>query len=104
MASRVPAGRSAVIVGTVRPRKPSVLVEGYRQDPRRPDRFLRAFAVRRRAANGRFRAAVPLQRPGLYRLRVRFRGDRRNGPAQAGDLLIRAVRGPTGGTVARAAR
>jgi N-acetylmuramoyl-L-alanine amidase len=104
-ARRVTAGRSAVIVGSVRPRKPSLLVEGHRQDPRRPTRFVRAFTVRRRAAaGGRFRAAVPLRRPGLYRLRVRFAGDRRNGPAQAADLFVRAVRGPTGGTAARAGR
>ena len=104
-ARRVTAGRSAVILGTVRPRKPAVLVEAHRQDPRRPERFVRAFTVRRRAAaGGGFRAAVPLRRPGLYRLRVRFPGDRRNGAAQAADLFVRAVRGPTGGTGGRAAR
>jgi hypothetical protein len=105
VASRVTAGRSAVVTGRLRPRRPALLVEGWRQARPGSSRFVRAFTVRRRtAASGAFRAAVALRRPGLYRLRVRFRGDRRNGPAQAPDLLVRAVRGPTGGTAARAGR
>jgi hypothetical protein len=103
-ARRVTAGRSAVITGALRPQKPAVLVEGWRQTSPTSTRFARAFTVRRRARAGRFRAAVPLRRAGLYRLRVRFAGDRRNGPAQAPDLFVRAVRGPTGGTAARAGR
>ncbi len=101
-APRVRAGRSAVVTGTIRPRKASVLVEAARQAGPNGTRFVRAFTLRARSAGGRFRAAVRLARPGLYRLRVRFAGDRRNGAAQAADLLVRAVRGPTGGTAASA--
>jgi hypothetical protein len=104
-ARRVAAGRSAVVVGSVRPRKRAILVVASRQDPRRPERFVRSFAVRRpTAAAGRFRAPVRLRRPGLYRLSVRFSGDRRNGPAQAPDLYVRAVRSASGGMAARAGR
>jgi hypothetical protein len=103
--SRVAAGRSAILTGSVRPRKPAVLVEGWRQASPRSTRFVRTFTVRRPARAGRFRAAVPLRRPGLYRLRVRFAGDRRNGPAQAADVFVRAVRGRlSGGTGGQAAR
>ena len=104
-ASRVTAGRSAVLLGSVRPRRPSLLVEGWRQASPSSTKYVRAFTVRRRtAADGSFRAPVALRRPGLYRLRVRFAGDRRNGPAQAADLFVRAVRGSTGGTGGRAGR
>jgi hypothetical protein len=97
-ASRVTAGRSAVVTGGVRPRKGSVLVEAWRQASASSTRFVRAFTLRSRTrAGGRFRAAVPLRRPGLYRLRVRFPGDGRNGPAQAADLFVRAVRGRVSG-------
>jgi hypothetical protein len=103
-AARVTAGRSAVVLGAVRPAKGALLVEASRQ-ARPGGRFVRAFAVRRRvAADGRFRAAVALRRPGLYRLRVRFAGDRRHAATTAPDLLVRAVRGPTGGASASAAR
>ena len=70
------------------------------EGPGRRDRLPRGRAagtggrsrVRVRAArDGRFRAAVPLARPGLYRLRLRFAGDKRNAPAQA-DYFVRAVR------------
>jgi N-acetylmuramoyl-L-alanine amidase-like protein len=97
-ASRVKAGRSAVVTGGVRPQKGSVLVEAWRQANPASTRFVRSFTLRSRTrAGGRFRAAVPLRRPGLYRLRVRFPGDRRNGPAQAADLFVRAVRGRVSG-------
>ncbi|HEV3000805.1 MAG TPA: N-acetylmuramoyl-L-alanine amidase [Solirubrobacteraceae bacterium] len=95
-ATRVRAGRSAVVVGDVRPRKAALLVEAWRQTrPGGP--FVRAFTVRRRtAATGRFHAAVALRRPGLYRLRVRFPGDRRHGAAQSPDMLVRAARATAG--------
>jgi hypothetical protein len=92
--ARVRAGRSAVVTGGIRPRKAAVLIEASR---RAGGRYVRAFTLRARAASGSFRAAVRLARPGLYRLRVRFAGDRRNGAAQAADLFVRAVLGPTGG-------
>ena len=100
---RVQAGRNAVLTGAVRPRKPAVLIEGWRQDVR-TGRFLRAFTLRRGTANGRYRAAIRLRRPGLYRLRTRFAGDRRNGPAQAPDVFVRAVSSLSAGTGGRAAR
>jgi hypothetical protein len=103
-AARVRAGRSATVTGAIRPQKPSVLVEAWRQAAPDSSRYVRAFTLRARARGGRFRLAVPLRRPGLYRLRVRFAGDRRNGPAQAADLFVRAARGPTGGTAVPAGR
>ncbi|HEX2084742.1 MAG TPA: peptidoglycan recognition protein [Solirubrobacteraceae bacterium] len=103
-ASRVRAGRRALLTGSVRPQKRSVLVEAWRQASPASTRFVRAFTLRFRTSRGRYRAAVLLRRPGLYRLRARFAGDRRNGPAQAADVFVRAVRGPTGGTGGRGAR
>jgi hypothetical protein len=100
-ARRVRAGRSAIVSGTIRPGRAAILVEAWRQASPTSTRYVRAFTVRRPARGGRFRARVALRRPGLYRLRVKFPGDRRNGPAQAGDLFVRAVRGPTGGTASR---
>ena len=94
---RIIAGRRAVVLGTVRPRKAAVLVEGWRQVVG-TSRFVRAFTLRARSGSGRFRSAIRLRRPGLYRLRVRFGGDRRNGPAQATDLFVRAVRSLSSGT------
>ena len=100
---RIAAGRRAVLLGTVRPRKPAVLVEGSRQITN-TSRFVRAFTLRVNGRSGRFRAAVRLRRPGLYRLRARFPGDRRNGPAQATDVFVRAVRSLTGGAGVPAGR
>ena len=87
-ATRVKAGRRSVIKGGLRPKKGLVVVTGYRETR---GRYRRAFAMRVRAKGGRFRAAVRLARPGLYRLRLRFAGDKRNAPAQA-DYYVRAVR------------
>jgi hypothetical protein len=87
-ARRVLRGRRAVLTGTLRPRKGTVTVEAARQVG---TRFVRAVRVKVRARGGRFRAAVRLARPGLYRLRVRFTGDRRNAAAQS-DWYVRAVR------------
>ena len=87
-AKRVKAGRRSVIKGALRPKKGTVVVLADRETR---GRYRRAFAVRVRAKDGRFRAAVKLARPGLYRLRLRFAGDRRNAPAQA-DYFVRAVR------------
>jgi len=88
-ARRLQAGRRAVLRGQVRPRTIALRVEAARQLS--PTRYARPIVVRGRAAGGRFRIAVPLVRPGLYRLRVRFAGDRRNAPAQT-DHFVRAVR------------
>ena len=88
-AKRVKAGRSSVIKGSLRPKKGLLVVTAFREVR---GSYRRAFALRVRAArDGRFRAVVPLARPGLYRLRLRFAGDKRNAPAQA-DSFVRAVR------------
>jgi hypothetical protein len=88
-ARRVQAGRRAVVRGRIQPRKASVVVEAARQLS--ATRYATPLRLRGRAKGGRFRIAVPLTRPGVYRLRVRFRGDRRNAPAQL-DHFVRAVR------------
>jgi hypothetical protein len=88
-ARRLQAGRRAVLRGEVRPRKAAIVVEAARQLT--PTRYAKAIVVRGRASGGRFRVPVTLARPGLYRLRVRFAGDRRNAPAQV-DHFVRAVR------------
>ena len=88
-AGRVQAGRRSVLRGEVRPSRTAIVVEAARQLA--PARYARPLVVRGRAAGGRFRIAVPLVRPGVYRLRVRFAGDRRNAPAQV-DHVVRAVR------------
>jgi hypothetical protein len=87
-ARRVQAGRRSVLSGRLRPSKGLVSVVAYREVR---GKYRRALSLRVRARGGRFRAAVPLRRPGLYRLRLRFAGDRRNAPAQA-DYFVRAVR------------
>lgn len=87
-ARRVQAGRRSVLKGALRPKKGLVVVTGYRESR---GRYRRAFTVRVRARDGRFRAAIRLAQPGLYRLRLRFAGDKRNAPAQA-DSFVRAVR------------
>jgi hypothetical protein len=88
-ASRIQAGRRSVLRGEVRPRKASIVVEAARQLS--PTRYAPPVVLRGRASAGRFRVAMPLRRPGLYRVRVRFAGDRRNAPAQV-DHFVRAVR------------
>jgi hypothetical protein len=99
-ARRVLRGRRAVLTGTLRPRRGTVVVEAARQIG---TRFVRAARVRVRVREGRFRGAVRLVRPGLYRLRVRFTGDRRNSSVQS-DWYVRAVRSASAVTAGRAAR
>ena len=86
---RVLAKRRSILSGTVRPRKGTLVVEAALQ--RGPRTFRRTALLRVPVRAGRFRAAVPLTRPGLYRLRVRFAGDTRNAPVQR-DSFVRAVR------------
>jgi hypothetical protein len=100
-AKRVRAGRRAVLTGTLRPSKPAVIVQISRQIGKR---FVRAAALRFKTRSGRYRAVVPLRRPGLYRLRVTFRGDRRNAAARGPDAYVRAVRRLSSARAARAAR
>ena len=87
---RVLAGRSAVLRGTVAPHErwltASTWVAG------RSGRFHYVRRVRFQAVNGRFRLAVPLRTPGLYKFRVRFPGTKFALAADARDVHVRAVR------------
>jgi hypothetical protein len=87
-ARRVQAGRRSVVKGTLRPRKGTLVVDVARESR---GRYRTVARVKVKVANGRFRAAIPLAKPSLYRLRVRFAGDKRNAPARA-DFFVRAVR------------
>jgi hypothetical protein len=90
---RVLAGRRAVITGTIAPRKSRLVVEIARQRGLSTTAFTRiALARVPSVRRGRFRAAIPLTSPGLYRLRVRFAGDTLNTAVQSTDLYVRAVR------------
>ena len=100
--TRVLAGRRAVLLGSVRPKKGSVVVTIARDVG--GGRYVRAAALKVKARNGRFRAVVPLRRPGLYRLRTSFRGDRRNAPFRGVDSYVRAVRKLSGAAAGPAAR
>jgi hypothetical protein len=99
--TRVLAGRRAVLLGSVRPKKGSVVVTIAREAG---GRYVRVAALKVRAVDGRFRALVPLRRPGLYRLRASFRGDRRNAPFRGVDSYVRAVRRINGASAAPAGR
>ncbi len=90
-ASRVKAGRRVLVRGTVRPSKGRVVVEAARMGTRGVP-LGRPLRVVARARSRAFTVAVPLVRPGLYRLRVRVAGDSRTRPARFGDLYVRAIR------------
>lgn len=87
-AKRVKAGRRSVVKGTLRPRKGTLVVELARE---RKGRYTKVATLRVKVADGKFRTAIPLAKPALYRLRVKFAGDRTNAPARA-DFFVRAVR------------
>ena len=89
-AKRVRAGRRVTVRGTVRPGKAALVVEATPIAAGR--RAGKPVLVRARGTARAFTTAVPLRRPGLYRIRVRFAGDRRNRRAAFGDLYVRAVR------------
>ena len=85
--TRVRAGRSLTVDGTVRPLAPvTVVVERQGSDGKY--RRVGAVVVKPRAA--RFRARVGLTRPGLYRLTPRTGSGAAQ--AQAAALYVRAVR------------
>jgi hypothetical protein len=88
--NRVRAGRRFTVSGSIAPRRTSVVLVIARQGS--DDRMRAVARVPVRARRGRFRTAVRLRRPALHRLRVAFRGDRRNAPARSGDVRVRAVR------------
>jgi hypothetical protein len=88
---RVLAGRRAVVTGRIEPAKARLTVVVARQG--RSGRYRRvALARTQNRKRGRFRAAIPLRRPGLYRLRARFAGDSLNTSALGPWLYVRAVR------------
>jgi hypothetical protein len=88
--TRVLAGRSALIRGTIAPQErwlsATLWVAG------RSGRFHWVRRVGFQAANGRYALRLPLRKPGLYRVRVQFRGTKFAAAAQARDLHVRAVR------------
>ncbi len=89
---RVQAGRRLVVTGTVFPRKAAVVVTATRQG--RTGGFgARAARERVRVSAGRFRLALPLRTPGLYRIRVAYPGDRTSAPSRAPDVFARVTRG-----------
>jgi hypothetical protein len=96
--TRVKAGRSLTVSGTVRPLAP-VLVTVEKQGSDGRWRTVRTQTVKPRRA--RFTALVPLARPGLYRLTPRTGTG--TAKAAAAALYVRAVRrasSVTGGTAA----
>ncbi|CAA9534976.1 MAG: hypothetical protein AVDCRST_MAG85-4020 [uncultured Solirubrobacteraceae bacterium] len=101
-ATRVLAGRQrAVLLGSVRPAKAAVTVVVAREVG---GRYVRVAALRVKTVRGRFRAVVPLTKPGLYRLRVTFRGDKLNVAGGQADAYVRAVRKLNGAAAAPAGR
>ncbi len=86
-ARRVRAGRSAVLTGRLRPGGPV----SVRVDRQVGGKWIQVGVVRARVgASGRFRAAAPLRRPGIYRLRVV--GGEQAKLVRAPAIYVRAVR------------
>ncbi len=90
---RVQTGRRLVVAGTVFPRKASVVVSATRQGA--TGGFgARVARVRAPVRSGRFRLALPLRTPGVYRVSVAYAGDRTSAPSRAPDVFARVTRGP----------
>jgi hypothetical protein len=89
-ASRIQAGRRLVLRGRVTPRRSVLYVVADREVRR--GRYARSFTIRGSGARGTFRIPVRLRRPGLYRVSVRTKGDRRNPVGSSGYVHVRAVR------------
>jgi hypothetical protein len=87
---RVLAGRSVPLRGRIGPNEPTLTASLWIQDRRGRFAFVRRVAIR--ARSGRFGARLPVRRPGLYRVRTRFGGNRWTRPASAPDVYVRAVR------------
>ena len=87
---RVLAGRRLVLLGTVTPRRTKLLAVADREVRR--GRYARVLVARGTGKTGTFRLAVPLRRPGLYRVRVSTVADRRNPAGRSGYVYVRAVR------------
>jgi hypothetical protein len=84
----VAAGRRVALSGRIRPAA-SVAVVLERQGS--DGRFRRVASVSGRVRKTTWRAAVPLRRPGLYRLTART--SPKAGDARGTPIYVRAVRG-----------
>jgi hypothetical protein len=89
-ARRVRAGAATLLTGSVRPRKATLRLTVERQ--LRAARYAPSAKRSVKLKGGRFRLRVRLPRPGLYRLRVAFPGDRLNAAAKSAAVFVRAVR------------
>jgi hypothetical protein len=87
-ASRVLAGRSVVLRGTIGPQRRVLALSLARESRGRLVTVARRTVL---ASRGAFRSAVRLSLPGLYRLHVRYAGDLGTRPASS-DVFVRAVR------------
>lgn len=104
-ARRVRAGGAVLLRGAIAPRKAKL--EAVVAIQAKSGRLARVRALAVRARGGAYAIRVPLRKPGLYRLKVRFGGDAATKPAYAPDVWVRAVkrvRAVSGGAEARAAR
>ena len=102
---RVLAGRSVTVSGTIGPHEPRLTIAlAYLG---RAGRFVFVRRISVAARHGRFRGALRLRRPGVYRLGVHYPGSGEALPSQAPDLFVRAVRHASslsGGAAARPGR
>jgi hypothetical protein len=87
---RVLAGTQIPVSGTIGPHERSLLASLYFQTGSGAYAFVRRAAVT--VAAGRYRARLAVRRAGVYRVRMRFAGNRDALPAAAPDLYVRAVR------------
>ena len=85
----VAAGSTAVVVGEIRPRKRFVRIEAQRQ--LRGGRWAPLATHDVPLVSGEFEAGVPLETPGIYRLRVWFGGDGANADAVSPWLTVQAA-------------
>jgi hypothetical protein len=79
-----------VLRGRVAPKR-SVLYVVTEREIRR-GRYARSFTLRASGARGTFRIAVPLRRPGLYRVSIRTKANRLNPAGRSAYAHVRAVR------------
>ena len=87
---RLEAGDVLVVRGAVRPVKSSVRVLVARKGD--DGRYRTEQSVATRVRDRAYAKGVRLRRPGLYRIRVTTRADRRNGAGRSRSLFVRAAR------------
>ena len=88
-AAKVPVGRSALFSGAIAPARWRMVVIVERRERGRTRRVAR---LRVRSPNGRFAKRYRLRKPGLYRFRAVFVGDRLSLPATSRAAYVRAIR------------